>query len=140
MLNKFKAAAAKAGVQATAFSQQVAREVQEGSSKTLISFKLENEVNFLAILLSHHADPCLQCTKAAKILQSFLADPNHPESALNAIPKEVLARARGFAIFTVLKVRGSRAWVVSPELTRAPTGWFRLVRQGRQRYRDCPLG
>lgn len=71
--------------------------------------------------------PRSQCTKSAKILQSFLADPNHPESALNAIPKAVLARAKGsaqihnsvtpspcpgltsldpprrFAIFTVLK-------------------------------------
>jgi hypothetical protein len=36
-----------------------------------------------------------QCAKSAKILQSFLADPNHPESALNSIPKEVLARAKG---------------------------------------------
>ncbi|KAI5478850.1 actin cortical patch component Lsb4, partial [Pseudohyphozyma bogoriensis] len=76
----------KAGKQASAFGQSVAREVQEGSSKTLNGFKLESE-----------------CEKAAKILQSFLANPDHPESALNAIPKEVLARAKGFAIFTVFK-------------------------------------
>lgn len=44
-----------------------------------------------------------QCTKAAKTLQSFLADPNEPESALNAIPKAVLNKAKGFAIFTVFK-------------------------------------
>lgn len=44
-----------------------------------------------------------QCTKAAKILTTFLADPLHPESALNAIPKSVLSSAQGFAIFTVLK-------------------------------------
>lgn len=36
-----------------------------------------------------------QCEKSAKILASFLADPQHPESALNAIPKEVLRRAKG---------------------------------------------
>lgn len=86
MLNKFQNAAKKAGQQATAFGQSVAREVQEGGSKTLNGFKLENE-----------------CAKAAKILQSFLANPDNPESALNSIPKAVLAGAKGFAIFTVLK-------------------------------------
>jgi len=48
----------------------------------------------------------LQCQKAAKTLQSFLADPNHPESALNAIPKAVLNKAKGcvhsFALSTQL--------------------------------------
>jgi len=41
--------------------------------------------------------------KAAKILESFLANPDRPESALNAIPKVVLQRARGLAVFQVLK-------------------------------------
>ncbi|KAM0786304.1 hypothetical protein ACM66B_001782 [Microbotryomycetes sp. NB124-2] len=86
MLAKFQQAAKKAGVQATAFGNQVAQQIEQGSQKTLTSFKLENE-----------------CVKAARILQTFLADPAHPESALNAIPKEVLRRAKGFAIFTVLK-------------------------------------
>ncbi|POY73418.1 hypothetical protein BMF94_3756 [Rhodotorula taiwanensis] len=85
-LDKFKATATRVGTQATAFGQTVAREAQTGSQKALTSFKLENE-----------------CEKSAKILASFLADPRHPESALNAIPKEVLARAKGLAIFTVLK-------------------------------------
>ncbi|WVO14327.1 hypothetical protein L204_101959 [Cryptococcus depauperatus] len=40
--------------------------------------------------------------KAAKILRSFLADPFHPATALNSIPKAVLQRAKGLAIFTVL--------------------------------------
>ncbi|BGP26000.1 actin cortical patch component Lsb4 [Rhodotorula toruloides] len=83
---KFKDTAQKVGVQATAFGQAVAQEAQSGSAKAMTSFKLEAE-----------------CTKAARILQSFLADPAHPESALNSIPKEVLHRAKGFAIFTVLK-------------------------------------
>lgn len=33
--------------------------------------------------------------KAAKILGSFLADPTRPATALNAIPKAVLQRAKG---------------------------------------------
>ncbi|GAA5879234.1 hypothetical protein JCM3774_003529 [Rhodotorula dairenensis] len=85
-LDKFKATATKVGTQATAFGHTVAREAQTGSQKALTNFKLENE-----------------CDKSAKILASFLADPHHPESALNAIPKEVLRRAKGLAIFTVLK-------------------------------------
>ena len=32
-------------MQATAFGEQVAKEVQEGSQKTMTSFKLENEVS-----------------------------------------------------------------------------------------------
>ncbi|GAA5844205.1 hypothetical protein JCM3766R1_000967 [Sporobolomyces carnicolor] len=85
-LDKFKATSKQVGIQATAFAKQVGSEVQTGSQKALVSFKLENE-----------------CTKAAKTLQSFLADPNEPESALNAIPKAVLNKAKGFAIFTVFK-------------------------------------
>jgi len=41
--------------------------------------------------------------KAAKILASFLADPTNPVSALNAIPKAVIQRAKGLAVFTILK-------------------------------------
>ncbi|GAA5929141.1 hypothetical protein JCM1841_005148 [Sporobolomyces salmonicolor] len=84
--DKVKAAGQRAAVVGVGFGQNIAREAQAGSQKALVSFKLENE-----------------CAKAAKILQSFLADPNHPESALNAIPKAVLMKAKGFAIFTVLK-------------------------------------
>lgn len=34
-------------------------------------------------------------------LKAFLADPENPSSALNAIPKAVLLNAKGLAIFTV---------------------------------------
>ncbi|GAA6054715.1 hypothetical protein JCM3770_000045 [Rhodotorula araucariae] len=83
---KVQAFGAKAGQQAAAFGQQVVTEAHHGSSKALTGFRLENET-----------------AKAARTLQAFLADPDHPESALNAIPKQVLARAKGLAIFTVLK-------------------------------------
>ena len=33
--------------------------------------------------------------------KAFLADPENPSSALNAIPKAVLLNAKGLAIFTV---------------------------------------
>jgi len=41
--------------------------------------------------------------KAAKILRHFLADATHPQTALNSVPKAVLQRARGLAVFTILK-------------------------------------
>lgn len=44
-----------------------------------------------------------ECQRAAHILQGFLADPSHPESALNSIPKSVLLQAKGLAVFTVVK-------------------------------------
>lgn len=52
MLNRFKEGAKKAGNEFANFSESMAKEVQESSSKGLQSFKLENE-----------------CEKAAKILQ-----------------------------------------------------------------------
>lgn len=77
-LQKAQAFGKTAGQQAAAFGTRVAAEAQTGSQKALTGFKLEAEA-----------------AKAARILQAFLADPHHPESALNAIPKEVLARAKG---------------------------------------------
>jgi len=44
-----------------------------------------------------------EAEKAAKILESFLADPDRPHSALNSIPKAVLQSARGLAVFQVIK-------------------------------------
>ncbi|GAA99443.1 uncharacterized protein L969DRAFT_86697 [Mixia osmundae IAM 14324] len=86
MLDKFKVGLSKAGQQAQAFGQDVGRAAAAGSQELRTGFKLEAE-----------------CQKAARTLQSFLADPAHPESALNAIPKVVLQRAKGLAVFTVLK-------------------------------------
>ncbi|KAK0551750.1 hypothetical protein OC846_001954 [Tilletia horrida] len=86
MLNRFRSAAQKAGVQATAFAQNTSRQVQEQAKVAQAGFSLPKE-----------------CERAAKILQSFLADPEHPESALNSIPKAVLQQAKGLAIFSVVK-------------------------------------
>lgn len=114
-LDKFKATATKVGTQATAFGHTVAREAQTGSQKALTNFKLENEVRSVVggsarekmvlmdfvpaaphgFAFDNLRAPPAQCEKSAKILASFLADPQHPESALNAIPKEVLRRAKG---------------------------------------------
>ncbi|TFK73656.1 DUF500-domain-containing protein [Pluteus cervinus] len=86
VLEKFRRGAHKAGIQATAFVQASSTKVASGSREFVQTFSLPGEAD-----------------KAAKILDSFLADPERPESALNAIPKAVLQRARGLAIFQVLK-------------------------------------
>ncbi|EGG04592.1 uncharacterized protein MELLADRAFT_72327 [Melampsora larici-populina 98AG31] len=87
LLDKFQATAKKVGTQATAFSRDMASMANDGSKQLATGFKLEAE-----------------CERAAKILQSFLADPENPESALNSIPKAVLQNAQGLAIFTILKL------------------------------------
>ncbi|KAK0504251.1 hypothetical protein EDD18DRAFT_1063109 [Armillaria luteobubalina] len=86
MLDKFRKGAQKAGLQATAFVQTSSTKVASGSRDFVHGFSLPGEAE-----------------KAAKILDSFLADPERPESALNSIPKAVLHGARGLAIFQVLK-------------------------------------
>jgi len=86
MFDKFRQGAQKAGIQATAFLQDSGSKVANSSKDFAQGFSLPGEAD-----------------KAAKILESFLADPSHPESALNAIPKAVLQRARGLAVFQVLK-------------------------------------
>ncbi|KAJ7451617.1 hypothetical protein FB451DRAFT_1051156 [Mycena latifolia] len=86
LLDKFKKGAQKAGVQATAFAQSSSTKIASGSRDFVHGFSLPGEAE-----------------KAAKILDSFLADPERRESALNSIPKAVLQSARGLAIFQVLK-------------------------------------
>jgi len=86
VLDKFRKGAQKAGIQASAFMQASTTKVASGSRDFAQTFSLPGEAE-----------------KAAKILDSFLADPERPQSALNAIPKAVLQRARGLAVFQVLK-------------------------------------
>ncbi|THV03025.1 DUF500-domain-containing protein [Dendrothele bispora CBS 962.96] len=86
LLDKFRKGAQKAGIQATAFIQTSSTKVASESREFMHGFSLPGEAD-----------------KAAKILDSFLADPDRPESALNAIPKAVLQNARGLAVFQVLK-------------------------------------
>lgn len=76
---EIKAAARRAGQQAGAYAQNATAQLHSG-------FSLPSE-----------------CNRAAKILKSFLADPEHPETIMSSIPKRVLLRARGLAIFTVAK-------------------------------------
>ncbi|GJJ13389.1 hypothetical protein Clacol_007643 [Clathrus columnatus] len=86
LLSKFKKGAEKAGIQATAFLKAGTEKAASESRDLMQGFTLPGESE-----------------KAAKILASFLASPEDPRSALNAIPKAVLQRARGLAVFQILK-------------------------------------
>lgn len=85
-MGRFRQTAEKAGIQATAFLKDSSSQFAAQSRGFAQTFSLPGEAE-----------------KCAKILESFLADPSHPESALNAIPKVVLQRARGLAVFQVIK-------------------------------------
>lgn len=85
-MDRFRNAAQKASVQANAFAQQTGRVINEQAATAKAGFSLPKE-----------------CDKASKILHSFLADPEHPDSALNSIPKAVLQQAKGLAVFSVIK-------------------------------------
>jgi lipid-binding SYLF domain-containing protein len=85
-MKKFQAAASKVGTQATAFAQTTGQQLNQQAKLAQQGFSLPKE-----------------CEKAARILQSFLADPEHPDSALNSIPKAVLQQAKGLAVFSVVK-------------------------------------
>lgn len=91
-LDKFRDAAQKAGIQANAFAQQTGRAINEQAATARAGFSLPKE-----------------CDRSAKILQAFLADPNHPDSALNSIPKAVLQQAKGLAVFSVIKAVRSQS-------------------------------
>ena len=102
MLDKFRRGAQRAGIQATALVREGSSRVASGSRDFVQGFTLPGEAE-----------------KAAKILASFLgqsrprdpserpsesphtADPNHPQSALNSIPKAVLQHARGMSTSSI---------------------------------------
>jgi len=86
MFDKIKKGAQKAGQQASVMIKDGSTKIASESQSFVQGFSLPGEAE-----------------KAAKILASFLADPEHPESALNSIPKVVLQRARGLAVFSVIK-------------------------------------
>lgn len=85
-MDRLKVAARKAGNQATMYAQRGYTQLESQARNVQAGFSLPAE-----------------CQRAAKILEGFLANPENPESALNAIPKAVLLQAKGLAVFTVVK-------------------------------------
>lgn len=98
LLDKFRKGAQKAGLQATAFVQSSATKAASGSRDFVQTFTLPGEAEKAANILDsflgrHHLYFFIVYFSQLKL--AILADPERPESALNAIPKAVLQRARG---------------------------------------------
>lgn len=91
-LDRFKGAAQRAGAQASMFAQNATVQLGDGARNVQAGFRC----------VSANSLP-KECARAGQITQSFVADPSNPETALNAIPKEVLRNARGLAVFSVIK-------------------------------------
>ncbi|KAF8682468.1 hypothetical protein RHS04_02283 [Rhizoctonia solani] len=111
MLDKFRAGARKAQLQATAFMQEGGSRMQQESAALVRGFSLPGEAEKAAKILesflgeqnnnnmnNRYLDPLMSPTN-----HNPIANPDHPESALNAIPKAVLQSARGLAVFQVIK-------------------------------------
>jgi hypothetical protein len=139
VLDKFRKGAAKAGIQATAFIKEGSSRVQSSSQSFAQGFSLPGEAE-----------------KAAKILATFLglsptrmhpetqhsifskADPDHPESALNAIPKPVLQRARGIPTSAPSDLRLTPITrSLHPRPRRIPGHQSRLCFLRESRLRPC---
>jgi len=86
LLNRFKAVAQDVTKQAAVIGELAVREIDAGSKQLQGGFTLEKE-----------------CSRAAQTLASFLADPGNPQSALNSIPKAVLRKAKGLAVFRIAR-------------------------------------
>jgi lipid-binding SYLF domain-containing protein len=99
MLDKFRKGAQKAGIQATAFVQASSTKVASGSRDFVQGFSLPGEAekaaNILDSFLGMLAKDWTLFARAHIIHTNIPADPERPQSALNAIPKAVLQRARG---------------------------------------------
>jgi hypothetical protein len=97
VLDKFKKGAVKAGIQASVLFKEGSSRVQSSSQSFAQGFSLPGEAEKAAKILATFLGLCsITFTSHGDHVDSFpKADPGHPESALNAIPKAVLQRARG---------------------------------------------
>ena len=117
IFDKFKKGAAKAGIQASALLRDGSSRVQSSSQTFAQGFSLPGEAekaaNILATFLGLSPNPNLPRIVLICFFFFFFlsqADPENPESALNAIPKAVLQRARGTFI---IPAPASHPWLIS---------------------------
>lgn len=100
VLEKFRKGAQKAGIQASAFMQASTTKVASGSRDFAQTFSLPGEAEKAAMILDSFLGKLanLVFSLYTTLLTYLIADPERPQSALNAIPKAVLQRARGIYI------------------------------------------
>lgn len=98
MLDKFRRGAQRAGIQATALVKEGSSRVASGSRDFVQGFTLPGEADKAAKILASFLGQYPTQRRSTPSHSSVAADPNHPESALNAIPKAVLQHARGTSV------------------------------------------
>ena len=101
MFDKLKKGAVKAGIQATTMFKEGSTRVQSSSQSFAQGFSLPGEAEKAAKILATFLGSSSQLSNLHDIVLNHFpqANPEDPQSALNAIPKAVLQRARGVQFF-----------------------------------------
>lgn len=98
MFDKLKKGAQKAGQQASVFIKDGSSKIATEGQNFVQGFSLPGEAEKAAkILASFLGESSYPTADVLNVLRAVKADPEHPESALNSIPKVVLQRARGMS-------------------------------------------
>jgi hypothetical protein len=97
VFDKFKKGAVKAGIQATTLFKEGSTRVQSSSQSFAQGFSLPGEAEKAAKILATFLGSSSQPSNLHEVVLNYFpqANPEDPQSALNAIPKAVLQRARG---------------------------------------------
>lgn len=114
VLDKFRKGAQKAGIQATAFARDSSTKFATGSRDFVQTFSLPGEAEKSAKILDTFLGMYVPVLlyRSLDLTLHVVADPDHPESALNSIPKAVLQRARGAFDLKCLVVPGLTTSIV----------------------------
>lgn len=94
MFDRIKQGAQKASRQATLLAQQGSSKIASESAQFVHGFSLPGEADKAAKSLASFLGTS-HSTSGLNAAHSRAANPEHPESALNSVPKAVLQRARG---------------------------------------------
>lgn len=95
MFDRIKQGAQKASRQATLLAQQGSSKIASESAQFVHGFSLPGEADKAAKILASFLGKQSNRLSGRNAAHSGAANPEHPESALNSIPKAVLQRARG---------------------------------------------
>ena len=100
MFDRIKQGAQKASRQATLLAQQGSSKIASESAQFVHGFSLPGEADKAAKILASFLGTLNDTSSGPKAAHGDVANPDHPESALNSIPKAVLQRARGKHLFS----------------------------------------
>ena len=95
MFDRIRQGAQKASRQATLLAQQGSSKIASESAQFVHGFSLPGEADKAAKILASFLGTQSNRPSGRNAAHTGVANPEHPESALNSIPKAVLQRARG---------------------------------------------